>query len=187
MMRIRSIVALGALLSCSVAVANAAETATFDPATVDLADVLACKIDGGYYVGFAITISDDDSPSSAKARGWTKLSTKSSRFSSYRLQKPLSVFGYTTSTVAFTGTAMFAVLDLPDATALGAQQRIPNILEGFGGFKGERVVDESTRVDPETKYRFKNHSALQIETNPAFPGKTLIGCDYDGQMQLPAR
>jgi hypothetical protein len=179
-------VALGALLSCSVSVANAAETAPFDPTTVDLADVLACKIDGGHYIGFAITISDDDSPGSAKSRGWTKLTTKSPRFSSYRLSKPLSVFGYSTSTVAFTGSAMFAVLDLPDATALGAQQDVTNILEGSGRFKGERVVDESTRVDPETKYRFKNHSALQIETNPAFPGKTLIGCSYDGQIQLPA-
>jgi hypothetical protein len=179
-------VALGALLSCSVAVANAAETAPFDPATVDLADVLACKIDGGHYVGFAITISDSDSPGSAKARGWVKVPTKSVRFSSYRLPKPLSVFGYATSTVAFTGTATFAVLDLPDATALGAQQGIANILEGSGRFKGERVVDESTRVDPETGYGFKNHSALQIETDPAFPGKTLIGCGYDGQVRLPA-
>lgn len=185
-MRVRSMVAFAALLSCSVAVANAAETAPFDPATVELADVLACKIDGGHYVGFAITISDDDSPGSAKARGWVKVPTKSLRFSSYKLPKPLDVFGHVTSTVAFTGTAMVAVLDIPDATALGAQQGITNILEGSGRFKGERVVDESTRVDPETRYRFKNRSALQIETNPAFPGKTLIGCGYDGQMQPPA-
>lgn len=185
-MRIRFMAALGMLMSCSVAVANAAETAPFDPAKVDLADVLACKIDGGHYVGFAMTISDDDSPSSAKARGWVKLPTQSPSFSSYRLPKPLSVFRHATSTVAFTGTAMLAVLDLPDATALGAQQNVTNILAGSGRFKGERVVDESTTVDPETGYRFKNHSALRIATNPAFPGKTLIGCDYDGQLQLPA-
>ncbi|WP_156402138.1 hypothetical protein [Caulobacter sp. Root1472] len=46
-MRIKSMAALAVLASCSVATAHAAETASFDPATVDIADILACKIDGG--------------------------------------------------------------------------------------------------------------------------------------------
>ncbi|AOO82349.1 hypothetical protein [Bosea vaviloviae] len=176
--------ALAALLSCFFA--DAARAAPFDPARVDLADVLACKIDGGHYVGFAVSISDNGSPGSAKARGWVKIPTKSLMFSSYRLPKPLGVFGYTTSTVAFTSSAMFAVLDLQNPTALGLAQGVTNILEGSGQFMGERLVDQSTRVDKETGFGFKNRSALQITTNSAFPGKTLIGCSYDGKLQFPA-
>ncbi|MCI4589021.1 hypothetical protein MOK15_02725 [Sphingobium sp. BYY-5] len=175
---------MAALLSCSVA--DAAQPAPFDPATVDIADVLACRIDGGHYVGFALSISDSDSPGSAKARGWVKLPTKSLTFSSYHLPEPLGVFGYNTNVVAFTGSAMFAVLDLQDPTALGAAQGITNILEGSGQFKGERLVDESLKVDQESGFGFKNRSTLQIATNSAFPGKTLIGCSYDGQVQIPA-
>ncbi|WNJ93427.1 hypothetical protein [Bosea sp. 685] len=176
--------ALAALLSCSSA--DAARPAPFDLARIDLADVLACKIDGGHYLGFAVSISDSGSPGSAKTRGWVKLPTQSLMFSSYRLPKPLGVFGYTTSTVAFTGSAMFAVLDLQNPTALGVAQGVTNILEGSGQFMGERLVDESTRVDKETGFGFKNRSALQIATNSAFPGKTLIGCSYDGKLQFPA-
>lgn len=183
-MRTRYIFAPMAFLSCSLA--NAAEPAPFDPATVDLADVLACKIDGGHYVGFALSISDDDSPAGAKARGWVKIPTKSMFFSSYRLPKPLGVFGTTTSTVAFTGSAMLAVLDLPDPTALAIAQNVPNILKGSGQFKGELLVDESVKVDKESGFGFKNRSALQIATNSAFPGKTLIGCSYNGEVQVPA-
>jgi len=185
-MRMKSMAMLALLASCSVATANAAETAPFDPATVDIADILACKIDGGHYVGFSMSFSDDDSPGGAKARGWARLPPPSPTFSAYRLPKPLNVFGHTTSTVAFKGSAMLAVLDLPDATALGAEQGVTNVLGGAGRFMGERLVDESTRVDAETGFRFKNRSSLKITTNPAFPGKTLIGCEYDGQLQPPA-
>ncbi|HWW27407.1 MAG TPA: hypothetical protein VNZ85_16100 [Caulobacter sp.] len=185
-MRMKSMVALAVLVSCSAAAVNAAETAPFDPATVDLADILACKIDGGHYVGFAMSVSDDDSPGGAKARGWVRLPPPSPTFSSYRLPEPLNVFGHATRTVAFKGSAMLAVLDLPDAAALGAQQGVTNVLAGSGRFMGERLVDDSTRVDPETGFRFKNRSVLRITTNPAFPGKTLIGCEYDGQLQPPA-
>jgi hypothetical protein len=185
MMLARYIVALAALLSCSVA--DAALPPPFDPATVDLADILSCKIDGSHYVGFAISISDDDNPAGAKARGWVKIPTKSLMFSSYRLAKPLSAFGTTTSTVAFTGSAMFAVLDLPNPSPLGVAQGITNLLEGSGSFMGERLVDESSWVDKESGFGFKNRSTLQIATNSAFPGKTLIGCSYDGQVQLPAQ
>ena len=45
-MRMKSMATLAVLMSCSVAAANAAETAPFDAATVDIADILACKIDG---------------------------------------------------------------------------------------------------------------------------------------------
>ena len=185
-MRIKSMAALAVLASCSVAAANAEETAPFDPATVDIADILACKIDGGHYVGFSMSVSDDDSPGGAKARGWVRLPPPSPSFSAYRLPKPLNVFGHTTSTVAFKGSAMLAVLDLSDATALGAEQGVTNVLGGTGRFMGERLVDESTRADAETGFSFKNRSSLKITTNPAFPGKTLIGCEYDGQLLPPA-
>jgi hypothetical protein len=185
-MRIKSMAALAVLASCSVATAHAAETAPFDPATVDFADILACKIDGGHYVGFSMSVSDDDSPGGAKARGWVRLPPPSPIFSAYRLPKPLNVFGQTTSTVAFKGSAMMAVLDLPDATALGAAQGVTNVLAGTGRFMGERLVDDSTQLDPESGFRFKNRSSLKITNHPAFPGKTLIGCEYDGQLQPPA-
>lgn len=81
---------------------------------------------------------------------------------------------------------MLAVLDLPDATALGAGLGVANIVEGSGQFKGERIVDELTSIDQESGYGFKNRSALQIATNPAFPGKVLVGCSYNGELQLPA-
>lgn len=184
-MRAGSVLMAGLLVSCAAPAASAATATAFDPVAVDLADVMACKIDGRHYLGFVLTISDEDSPGSAKARGWVKLPSRSLFFSSYRLPKPVSAFGYTTSTVAFTGSAMLAVLDIPDASALGVAQGVTNLLEGSGQFKGERMVDESTSIDPESGYGFKNRSALQIATSAAFPGKTLIGCSYRGEIRLP--
>lgn len=178
-------VLLGMAVSSIIATSSALAAEEFDPATVDLADVLACKIEGHHYLGFALSISDDDSAGSAKARGWVKVPTTSPLFSSYRLPTPLRAFGYTTSTLAFTGTAMLAVLDLADANALAETQGITNILDGSGRFMGERIVDETAWMDKESRFGFKNRSALQIATNPAFPGKVLIGCSYAGEVQLP--
>lgn len=176
---------LGSLLTCASATVSTAQVAAFDPVSVDIANVIGCRISGSDYLGFTMAVSDDEDPGSAKARGWKKLPTASSFYSSYRLSKPVAVFGYTTDTVAFTGSGMFAVLDLADPAELGKQQGIANILEGTQRFKGERVVDESIEIDKETGYRFKNRSVLQIGTVPAFPGKTLIGCSYDGELKPP--
>lgn len=176
---------LVALVSSSTAIVS--EQVPFDPAKVDLADILGCKIDGGHYVGFTMTIGEEDNEGSAKARGWIKVPTSSPFFSSYRLPRPISVFGMTTDTIAFTGSAMLAVLDLTDPRDLAARQHVPNTYGGSGQFKGERLIDESIVPVGDAGYHLKNRSALQIATNAAFPGKTLIGCSYNAELQPPAR
>jgi hypothetical protein len=176
-----------AFLACALAAmpafAQSADAPEFDPETVDVADVIGCKIDAGHYMGFVMTLSTDDEPGSYQARGWKKLKSPNPMMTQYRLPAPVTVYGYTTSDVAFTSSAMLAVIDLADPTALAKAQNVDNIMPGAPRFMGEREISDTTEIDKEAGYTFKKRVALNISTLASHPGKTLIGCSYHMDME----
>jgi hypothetical protein len=176
-----------ALLACALTVlsteASAADAPEFDPETVDVADVIGCKIDAGHYMGFVMTLSTDDEPGSYQKRGWTKMESPNPMMTQYRLPAPVTVYGYTTSEVAFTSSAMLAVIDLADPTALAKAKNVDNIMPGAPRFRGEREISDTTEINKEAGYTFKKRVALNISTLASHPGKTLIGCSYHMDME----
>jgi hypothetical protein len=163
--------------------ASAADVPEFDPETVDVADVTGCKIDAGHYMGFVMTLSTDDEPGSYQKRGWKKMGSPNPMMTQYHLPAPVTVYGYTTSDVAFTSSAMLAVIDLADPTALAKAHNVENIIPGAPRFMGEREISDTTEIDKEAGYTFKKRVALNISTLASHPGKTLIGCSYHMDME----
>jgi hypothetical protein len=168
---VSAIVAMPALVS-------AAEAPEFDPETVDVADIIGCKIDAGHYLGFIMTLTTDDEPGSYQQRGWSKVKSPNPMMTQYRLPMPVTVYGYTTSDVVFTSSAMLAVIDLADPTALAKAQNVENIFPGASRFMGEREISNTTEVNTEADITFKKRVAVNISTVSSHPGKTLIGCSY---------
>jgi hypothetical protein len=167
--------------------ATAADVAVFDPETVDVADVIGCKICADDYIGFIMTITLDNEPGSYQARGWQKRSSANPWMTQYHLPAPITLFGYTTSEVAFTASAMLAIIDLADPLSLATTYNIDNILPGSGRFMGERQISHSSTVDSKAGFAIDQSIAITLPTVETHPGKTLIGCSYQLDLQPLAK
>lgn len=163
--------------------AFAADPVEFDPETVDAADVISCKIGADDYMGFVMTVTTSDEPGSYQARGWKKVDSGNPFMTQYRLPKPITVYGYTTSDVAFTSSAMLAVIDLADPAGLAKAQNIENLMPASGRFIGEREISNTSSVDKEAGFAIKKSVTLNISTVTSHPGKTMIGCSYNMDME----
>lgn len=173
----------------------------FDPITVDVVDALNCHIDARAYNSFALSLSSTEDRGAAR-RGWRAIKGSNAFMSEYRLPKPIAVTGsFQTSHIAFTGSAVLAVLDLPDPAALAKAEQITNqadpaamldalVADGTmtaqqareiprtNKFLGERVIVDETEHDDKLKMSFKTSIKRVISTVTSHPGKTLYGCAY---------
>ncbi|MFT3968583.1 MAG: hypothetical protein QM690_22175, partial [Sphingobium sp.] len=119
------------------------------------------------------------------------------------LPEPITVAGhYETRTIAFSSSAILAVLDLPDPDPLAKEQGIKNALDAdplidalsassqpsraqieteisFRKFMGEKVVKDETEP-AEQEGGFGAHTTITrtISNVQSHPGKTLYGCSY---------
>jgi hypothetical protein len=171
-----------------------AQTAT---PSISIEDALTCKLAVPDYNGFAMSLEDDDT--GYKAMGWVKLVSPDGMLNLYRLPKPVTVDGHTTSTLAFSASGLAAVLDGVDAATLahglGMANTIPRREEAATGiglrpkqmpeshiFKGEKLVVDKTEADPKLG---KIHTRIvrHVETDMKLPGKVLDGCSYS--MEFP--
>jgi hypothetical protein len=134
-------------------------------------------------MGFIMTLTTDDEPGSYQARGWTRLESKNSWMTQYRLPAPITVFGHITSEVAFTSSAMLAVLDLPDPQVLADAQKISNIMPMGTRFLGEREISNTTKIEKDVGFTVKQRVSINISTMASHPGQTLIGCSYKMDME----
>jgi hypothetical protein len=71
---------------------------------------------------------------------------------------------------------MLAVIDLADPAPLAKALDVENIIPGARRFMGEREISHTTEIDKEAGYEFEKRVALNISTLASHPGKTLIGC-----------
>ena len=160
------------------AAATAREDQTFDPTTVDLAKLIECQTyDVPSYNGFAFWLAGADSAADAQERlGLTEVGSANFMLKEYRLAAPITVFGRTTSRVAFTSSGPLAILDEADPHPLARQLEIVPAIDVPGKFLGERVIAEtSEKVGDNT---FSTRITLNVSTVTSHPGQVLAGCSY---------
>lgn len=163
---------------------------------VNIVDALTCKLAVPDYMGFALTLGDDDT--GYRSRGWVKEESGTPFLSQYRLPAPIDVGGYRTRTIVFSASGVAAVLDVADPSKVAAPLGVVNTimsreaaaaalgltpaqaaqLPPVTTFVGERVVSDKTEVDAETHVRFHVRIVQSVRNETAHPGKTLIGCSY---------
>jgi hypothetical protein len=154
----------------------------FDPETVDPADVIQCKISAPHYAGFIMAFTLDGEPGSWDKRGWKKVDPKNAWLTQYRLPAPITVFSYKTDNVVFTNSGMLAVLDIADPHAIAAQNGV-EIWPAATRYMGEKILEDKEAVESELEMKIKTKISLNISTVTSHPGKTLIGCSYNTDLE----
>lgn len=172
----------------------------FNPLSVAVEDAINCHIDARTYNGFAWDL--DDKHVGWRARGWTQIKGRNPFLSEYRLPQPIEIAGMTTSHVAFNASGIFAVLALPDPSALAASEEIQNLADSGAAyaalgvpdriaatlpkthrFLGERMLVDERERDEKLKLVFHTRIKRTMSTVSSHPGKTLYGCDYKIEME----
>lgn len=172
----------------------------FDPATVREADAIACKLDAPSYNGFALSVGGDDGI--AARRHWRRIETDNPFLAEYDLPVPITVAGHATSRIAFSSSAILAVLDLADPAEVARAEGVANAADPepliaelvaigkatraeieaavpFRKFLGEKVLVDQT-VPAAAGESFGTHTVIarSISNVSTHPGKTLYGCSY---------
>ena len=175
----------------SAATGKQAEAVKIDPV-----EAIGCRVDAGAYMGFAMTLGDDDD--GYRSRGWTKVDSHDPFLSEYRLPAPITVVGEKTSTIVFSGSGIAAVLDVADPAPIALREEIINSIPSreeaarmFGLtpeqammlpenhlFRGERVVVDTIETDRDSNIKYKVRVVRLITNAKSHPGKTLVGCSY---------
>ncbi len=168
----------------------------FDPMTVNVSDAIMCKIDAPTYNSFALSIGSD-----WKKRGWQKIETKNSFLNEYRLPAPINVAGMQTRHIAFSASAVMAVLDIADPNIVAKPEGITNDVDPAAFFKdmkltpeqikdipktnkflGQKILIDTTEKDAELNMQFHTVIARTISNVRNLPNKTLYGCSYNIEM-----
>ena len=171
-----------------------------DPARISETDAIECRISVPDYNGFALSLGEADGI--AQARHWKKIDSANPFLSEYELPNPITVAGsYRTTRIAFSASAILAILDVADPAAIARAENVPNTMDPdpmiedlarssgksyaevaaeikFRKFLGERIVSEKT--EPAKGEEFGTHMvvARSISNATSHPGKTLYGCSY---------
>jgi hypothetical protein len=154
--------------------------ANFDPATLDLAALIECKADIKTYNGFAIWLMGE--PDAVAKLSWQKVPTDNPFLEEYRMASPVGVFGYETSSIAFTATGPMAILDDVAPQALASKLGLTVDRANAGKFMAEKVIVDTKEVEGDTT--FSTHITLNVSNVDTHPGKTLAGCSYNLEVRL---
>ncbi|PPU00644.1 hypothetical protein [Xanthomonas arboricola] len=162
------------LLAC----ANAwAQTA---PARPDLPALIECRQRIGDFNALAPVLAD---PLKAVALGWTPLDQANLFMTEYTLNTPISVFGHSTTHIAFSGASVMALLDLPDPRPLARQLNLELGVDNADKVMyGRELVSEDT-TNPKTGEAMIESIVLSVSNVTSHPGKTVVGCGYS--LDLP--
>ncbi len=192
---------LVAAMAAVVPTAVWAQTEDPDPAAIDIVDAIECRLDAPTFNALLFALGDD--VEMVQKRGWTKVGSKNLMLAEYKLSKPITVAGhYQTRRIAFTSSAVLAILDLPDPAPLARELGITNAADSgqlldalrkegpvpsemaeamrrSGKFLGEKVVSDTTeKATAETRFGSHTVIARNLSTVTSHPGKTLYGCSY---------
>ncbi|WP_034159606.1 hypothetical protein [Sphingomonas sp. ERG5] len=163
--------------------ATAQSDEEFDPAKIDVVDAINCAIDARDYMGFAITLGDEDA--GYRKRGWVKQESGNLFLSQYRLPAPIEIAGHQTRTIVFSSDAVMAVLDIADPAELVKHEKIENVVPGSSKFLGEREILKTVEKDPENGWTITTRVTRTLSNVSSHPGKTLLGCSYVKDVKLP--
>lgn len=149
---------------------------SFDPKSLRVEDAIACKLDVRSYNGFAMWLAGSDD--GARQLGWTKVASPDPLLIEYHLPAPIEAFGHRTDHIAFSSTAVVAILPSVEATAIAADLGVDNLVPDNRRFLGERIISRSTEDDDTLDMRFTYTTAYAVSTVKGYPGATLAGCSY---------
>jgi hypothetical protein len=76
-----------------------------DPAAVDVADAIGCKLDAPTYTGFALALASGGPDAPDAKKGWRKVDSHNPYMNEYALPAPITVAGhYSTTHIGFTAS-----------------------------------------------------------------------------------
>lgn len=170
---------LAAAMLCAtpaIAQEEASEDA-FDPSALTLEDVISCLIDVPTYNGFVLWFHDNKE--AHKHYGLTPAHGGENPFlSEYRLAKPITVFGHTTNHVAFSSSALLAVLSDVTPQALADELDVDDGGDFMGKFLAQRVLSEDPFEEKDLKLKGVRRISLNVSTVTSHPDRVLVGCSY---------
>lgn len=146
----------------------------YNPASLDLAALITCKVDVPAYNSFALWLTGE--PGAAQKLGWKEVASGNPFLRQYQLPAPVHVFRHETATIVFTATGPMAVLDGIAASDLARELDVPATVSTSDKFLGEKVVTEST--EDTGGISLSTRITLNVSTVDTHPGKTLAGCSY---------
>lgn len=146
----------------------------------DLASLIECRGDIAGLTALAPALED---PLKAVALGWQPLSQTNMFMTEYRLASPIRVFGHGTDHIAFTGSSVMAILDLPDPRPLASELGLETAIDTPAkAMFGKELRSEESR-DAESGQVLIESVVLNVSNVSSHPGKTLVGCSYS--LDLP--
>jgi len=146
----------------------------------DLASLIECRGDIAGLTALAPALED---PLKAVALGWQPLPQTNMFMTEYRLAWPIRVFGHGTDHIAFTGSSVMAILDLPDPRPLASELGLETAIDTPAkAMFGKELRSEESR-DAESGQVLIESVVLNVSNVSSHPGKTLVGCSYS--LDLP--
>ncbi len=149
----------------------------FDPSSLTLPDIIACKLkDVPSWNGFAIWFNDNEE--ARRHYGMTAVKGGNPFLSEYRLATPVTVFGRTTDRVAFSNSGLMAVLSDTTPQALAKELEVAPVIDTSGKYMGQRMIVEAPFDGGSLIFQGTTRISLNISTVTSHPGKVLAGCSY---------
>ena len=149
-------------------------------APADLATLIECR---GDIAGFTALAPALESPLTAAVLGWEPLPQANMFMSEYRLATPIRVFGHDSDHIAFSGSSIMALLDLPDPRPLARQLDLETAIDTPAkAMFGKELHSEEIRDADSGKVLIES-IVLNVSNVSSHPGKTLVGCTYS--LDLP--
>ena len=172
---LRSLLA-AALLTALPVLASAQDTdPTPDPAQVDLSALISCTGQPEQFLALAIAIQN---PLEAVSLGWRPLPQTNMFMAEYALNAPVTVFGHSSQHIAFAGSSVMAILDLPDPRPLAKQLGLEAAVDTpEKAMFGKEVLSDETLDKASGKVLIRS-AVLNVSNVTSHPGKTLVGCTY---------
>lgn len=147
----------------------------WDPALVDVSALISCKSQPEQFMALAIAIQD---PLKAVSLGWRPLPQANLFMTEYALNAPVTVFGHSSQHIAFAGSGVMAILDLPDPRLLARQLDLEAAVDTpEKAMFGKEVLSEETLDEASGKVLIRS-AVLNVSNVTSHPGKTLVGCTY---------
>lgn len=147
----------------------------WDPAQVDLSALISCQGQPEQFMALAIAIQD---PLKAVSLGWRPLPQTNMFMTEYALNAPVTVFGHSSQHIAFAGSSVMAILDMPDPRPLARQLGLEAAVDTpEKAMFGKEVLSEETADKASGKVLVRS-AVLSVSNVTSHPGKTLAGCTY---------
>ena len=127
---------------------------------------------------FARIFPYSQDPLKSLSLGWRPLKRINPFMTEYILPQTITVFGYSTRHIAFSGGSIIAILDMPNPHPLAKKLQLTSALDTPQKvLYGREILSRDTK-DPQTGKPVIESIVLNLSTVHSHPGKTLVGCNY---------